>query len=101
MSKETLNLHPLQELLNSEIDLEELIEHLDVVSYNFTECTLKVSCAEDEPIYPEVVLGYYWLERVKRMFKEMRKNRSGNFAVPDTTCATAEQSEGLNVTNPQ
>ncbi len=90
MSNETLNLRPLQELLNSEIGLDELIEHLDVVSYNFTECTFKVSYTESLPVYPDVILGYYWFERVKRMFKEMRKNRSENSGSPDTSYATAE-----------
>ncbi len=78
MSNQNLNLHPLQELLNSEIDLDELIEHLDCISYNFTESTLKVSCTEKQPVYPDVVVSYYWLERIKRLFKDMRGNRPEN-----------------------
>ncbi len=32
--------------------------------------------------YPDVILGYYWIERIKRMFKEMRKKALKTPTVP-------------------
>ncbi len=73
MTNEKLNLQPLRELLTSEVGLDELIEHLDSICYNFAECALKVSCMEKQHVYNDVVVGCYWLERLKQMFKEMRR----------------------------
>ena len=68
MNREKLNLRPLQELLTSEVSLNELIEHLDRICYNFAECALKVSHLEKQHVYNDVIVGCYWLERLKQMF---------------------------------
>ncbi len=75
MADEKLNLQPLQELLTQEVELDELIEHLDTVYYCFTECALKASYLEDEPVDDVVIVSRYWIERLKQVFEEIKQNR--------------------------
>jgi len=66
-----LNLQPLQELLNREVDVDELIQHLDLACFYFAQNTMKVSYSENAPIYEQEIVCLYWIERLKQMFKEM------------------------------
>ena len=68
-----LNLQPLQELLNIEIDLDELIKHLDKTYHYFSQYCMKVSCREEMPVEKEEVICQYWIERLKTLFEDMKK----------------------------
>jgi len=68
----TLNLHPLQELLNSEVDINALIQHLDNAYHYFSHYSMKVSCLERTPIDEEEIVCLYWIERLKQIFEEMK-----------------------------
>jgi len=72
MTDEKLNLRPLQELLNSEVGITELIQHLDLACFYFSQNSMKVSYSENAPIYEQEIVCLYWIERLKQMFKEMR-----------------------------
>jgi len=67
-----LNLRPLQELLNHEVDLDELIEHLDNAYHYFSQYSMKVSCWDGVPIDEEEVICQYWIERLKILFENMK-----------------------------
>ena len=68
-----LNLQPLQELLNREVDVDALIQYLDRTYHLFSQYCLKVSCADGEPIEEEEVVCQYWIERLKILFEDMKK----------------------------
>jgi len=76
MTNEKVNLRPLQEFLMKEVELDELIKHLDTLYYSFTECALKASNLEDEPVCDVVVVSRYWIERLKQIFEEIKQNQS-------------------------
>jgi hypothetical protein len=76
MTTEKVSLRPLQEFLMKEVELDELIKHLDTTYYCFTECALKASNLEDEPICDTVVVSRYWIERLKQIFEEIKQNES-------------------------
>ena len=67
-----LNLQPLQELLNREVDLDALILHLDKTYHYFSQYCMKVSCHDDTPIEEDEIVCQYWIERLKQMFADMR-----------------------------
>jgi len=67
-----LNLQPLQELLNKEVDLDALIGYLDKTYHYFTQNSMKVSCSEGEPVDEEEVVCQYWIERLKILFEDMK-----------------------------
>ena len=67
-----LNLQPLQELLNREVDLDALIGYLDKTYHYFSHNSMKVSSLEGEPIDEEEVVCQYWIERLKILFEQMR-----------------------------
>jgi hypothetical protein len=67
-----LNLQPLQELLNKEVDLEALIKYLDCAYHYFTQNSMKVSYSEGEPVDEEEIVCQYWIERLKVLFEEMK-----------------------------
>jgi hypothetical protein len=67
-----LNLHPLQELLNSEVDINELISHLNHACYYFAQNSMKISHSENTPIYEQEIICLYWLERLKILFEDMK-----------------------------
>ncbi len=72
MNREKLNLRPLQELLTSEVSLNELIEHLDRICYNFAECALKVSHLEKQHVYNNK-LNYSLNTRLKISLKYRKR----------------------------
>ena len=74
MTNEKVNLRPLQELLMKEVELDELIKHLDTIYYCFTECALKASHLEDEPVCDVIIVSRYWIERLKQIFEEIKQN---------------------------
>ena len=67
-----LNLQPLQELLNREVDLDVLIQHLDKTYHYFSHNSMKISCLQEEPIDEEEVVCQYWIERLKILFEDMK-----------------------------
>ena len=70
-----LNLHPLQELLNREIDITELIQHLDKTYYYFSQYSMKVSCSDGTSIDEQEVICLYWIERLKTLFEDMKPTK--------------------------
>jgi len=72
MTNEKLNLQPLQELLEKEVPLEELIQHLDHVYHYFSENSMKVSNWDSQPVDEQEVICLYWIGRVKRLFEEVK-----------------------------
>jgi len=67
-----LNLRPLQEMLNSEIDITELIQHLDKAYYYFSQYSMKVSCSDGTSVEEEEIICLYWIERLKILFENMK-----------------------------
>ena len=67
-----LNLQPLQELLNREVDLDALIQHLDKAYHYFSQNSMKISSLEEEPVDEEEVVCQYWIERLKILFEDMK-----------------------------
>ena len=72
MTSEKLNLHPLQELLEKEANLEVLIQHLDKIYHYFSQNSMKVSCWDSQPVDEQEVICQYWIKRLKQMFEEMK-----------------------------
>ncbi len=72
MEDPSFNLQPLQKLLEKEIELNDLIAHLDIAYYRFAECALKASKLDGQPVDDEVITSCYWIERIKQAFEEMR-----------------------------
>jgi len=70
-----LNLQPLQELLEREVDLDALIGHLDKTDKYFSQYCMKVSCWDGVPIDEEEIYCQYWIKRLKMLFEEMKKNK--------------------------
>jgi hypothetical protein len=67
-----LNLRPLQELLNSEIDINELIQHLDKTYRYFSQYCMKVSCSDGTSVEEQEIICLYWIERLKILFENMK-----------------------------
>jgi len=72
MTNEKLNLQPLQEFLNREVDLNELIQHLDNIYYHFSQYSMKVSFWDDVPVEEKDIVCQYWIERLKLLFEEIK-----------------------------
>ena len=73
MNNEKLNLQPLHELLNREVDINALIQHLDKTHYLFSQYCMKVSCADSVPVDEQEVICQYWIERLKQLFEDLKK----------------------------
>jgi hypothetical protein len=67
-----LNLHPLQELLTHEIDINELINHLNLACLYFAQNSMKISHIEKTPIDEQEISCLYWLQRLKILFQDMK-----------------------------
>ncbi len=67
-----LNLRPLQELLNSEIDINELISHLNLACLFLAKNSMKISHLEETSIDEQEIICLHWIERLKILFEEMK-----------------------------
>jgi len=72
MTNKELNLQPLQELLKTEADLEELIQQLDHVYHYFSQNSMKVSNWDSQPVDEQEVICLHWIGRVKQLFEEVK-----------------------------
>jgi hypothetical protein len=73
MNNEKLNLQPLHELLNREVEVDALIQYLDKTYYLFSQYCMKVSCADGVPVDEQEVICQYWIERLKQLFEDLKK----------------------------
>lgn len=73
MTDEKLNMQPLYELLEKEVDLKALIQHVDNAYHYFSQNSMKVSCWDSQPVDEQEVVCQYWIERLKILFEDMKK----------------------------
>ena len=71
-STSELNLRPLQEMLNSEIEITELIQYLDNTYHYFSQYCMKVSCSDGTSVEEQEIICLYWIERLKILFENMK-----------------------------
>ena len=43
-----------------------------LIKIKFYQQTLKISCWDSQPVDEEEIICQYWIERVKRLFEEMK-----------------------------
>ena len=66
-------MQPLHELLNREVDVDALIQHLDNIYHYFSQYCMKVSCSDGVPVDEQEVICQYWIDRIKQLFEDLKK----------------------------